>query len=107
MSGLTASAPSCRGDGRALAIVVFYSLGTAACGILAPCFFGVLIGTGSRESVSVGYAVGVALMLFAAAVEWRIGVNAEKLSLERIASPLSAQGATRNQHIIEHEGHRP
>jgi MFS family permease len=78
---------------RALAIAVFYALGTAAGGVLAPWFFGMLIGTGSRESVFVGYAVGAALMLAAAGVEWLIGVDAERLSLERIAAPLSADDA--------------
>ncbi len=75
---------------RALAIAVFYAIGTAVGGMLAPWFFGMLIGTGSRESIFFGYAVGAVIMLIAAAVEWRIGINAEQMSLERIASPLSA-----------------
>jgi len=75
---------------RAMAIAVFYSLGTAARGVLAPWLFGELIGSGSRASVFVGYARGAALMLVAAGVEAWIGIDAERTSLERIAPPLSA-----------------
>ena len=76
---------------RALAIAVFYALGTAAGGVAAPWLFGVLIGTGERVAVFWGYALGAALMLAAAAVEWRLGVNAERASLESVAAPLSAE----------------
>ena len=74
---------------RALAIALFYALGTAAGGMLAPWLFGVLIGSGSRMSLFGGYALGAALMLVAAAIEARFGVDAERASLERIAPPLS------------------
>ena len=74
---------------RALGIAVFYALGTAAGGVAAPWLFGALIGTGERLAVFWGYALGAVLMLIAAAVEWRLGVNAERASLESIASPLS------------------
>ena len=74
---------------RALGIAVFYALGTAAGGVAAPWLFGALIGTGERVAVFWGYTLGAALMLIAAAVEWRLGVNAERASLESIASPLS------------------
>jgi MFS family permease len=74
---------------RALAIAVFFSLGTATGGIVAPWFFGLLIDTGSRTSVFGGYAVGAALMLFAALVAARYAVRAERASLERVAPPLS------------------
>ena len=75
---------------RALAIAVFYALGTAAGGVAAPWLFGALIGTGERIAVFWGYALGAALMLIAAGVEWKIGVNAERRSLESVATPLSA-----------------
>jgi MFS family permease len=75
---------------RALAIAVFYALGTAAGGVAAPWLFGALIGTGERVAVFWGYALGAALMIVAAAVEWRLGVNAERASLESVAAPLSA-----------------
>jgi MFS family permease len=75
---------------RALAIAVFYALGTGAGGIAAPWLFGALIGTGERVAVFGGYALGAALMIAAAAVQWRLGVDAERVSLEGVALPLSA-----------------
>jgi MFS family permease len=76
---------------RALAIAVFFSLGTAAGGIVAPWLFGFLIGTGSRESVFLGYALGAALMLIAAVVAALFAVRAERTSLEHVARPLAAE----------------
>jgi len=81
---------------RALAIAVFYALGTAAGGIAAPWLFGALIGTGERLAVFWGYGLGAALMLIAAGVEWRLGVNAERVSLEGVAAPLSLDAGSRN-----------
>ncbi len=74
---------------RALAIAVFFALGTAAGGVAAPWLFGSLIGTGSREAVFYGYLLGAVLMLVAAVVEVWLGVDSEGVSLERIAPPLS------------------
>ena len=74
---------------RALAIAVFFAVGTALGGVAAPWLFGSLIGTGSREAVSYGYLLGAVLMLIAAAVEVWLGVDSERKSLERIAPPLS------------------
>ena len=79
---------------RALAIAVFYALGTAAGGVAAPWLFGALIGTGEPVMVFWGYALGAVLMIIAAAVEWRLGVNAERVSLEGVATPLSLQAQT-------------
>ena len=76
---------------RALAIAVFYAVGTAAGGIAAPWLFGVLIGSGERLNVFYGYLLGAALMYIAAAVELRYGVKAERASLETVAAPLSAR----------------
>ncbi|MBU1235521.1 MAG: MFS transporter [Gammaproteobacteria bacterium] len=76
---------------RALAIAVFYSLGTAAGGIVAPWLFGLLIGSGDRLNVFWGYALGAGLMYVAALVELRYGVRAEQASLEAVAAPLSAE----------------
>ena len=81
---------------RALAIAVFYALGTAAGGIAAPWLFGALIGTGERLAVFWGYGLGAVLMLIAAGVEWRLGVNAERVSLEGVAAPLSLDAGSRN-----------
>jgi MFS family permease len=74
---------------RALAIAIFYAVGTAVGGLAAPAVFGVLIATGSRQSVFGGYLFGAALMIGAALVTLRYGVKAERRSLEEIAAPLS------------------
>ncbi|HUL40318.1 MAG TPA: MFS transporter [Burkholderiales bacterium] len=75
---------------RALAIAFFYSLGTAVGGIAAPWVFGVLIGSGSRDAVFYGYFVAAILMLAAAAAEVVFGVKAERVGLEKLATPLSS-----------------
>jgi MFS family permease len=74
---------------RALAIAVFYAAGTAVGGIAAPWLFGTLIGTGSRWNLFFGYCGAALLMLAAAVMELRFGVDAEGRSLEQIADPLS------------------
>ena len=74
---------------RALAIAFFYAVGTAAGGIVGPLLFGMLISTGSRGSVALGYLLGAVLMIFAAAVEARWGVAAERRSLEDVSRPLA------------------
>ncbi len=75
---------------RAVAISVFYALGTAVGGIAGPTLFGALIQTGSRDEVMLGYLLGGGLMVGAAVVEAFLGVDAEKRSLEEVAPPLSA-----------------
>ncbi|HVT31620.1 MAG TPA: MFS transporter [Rhodanobacteraceae bacterium] len=75
---------------RALAIAVFYALGTAIGGVAGPWLFGVLIGTGDPSKIAGGYAFGAALMLAAAAIELRLGVAAERRPLEDVAAPLSS-----------------
>ena len=75
---------------RALAIAIFYSAGTATGGVVAPWFFGVLIDTGSRGALYVGYLIAAGLMLAAAAAELKFGIAAEGTGLEDIAKPLSA-----------------
>ena len=77
---------------RALAIAIFYAIGTFAGGVFAPLLFGAMIGTGSRNALFTGYLVGAALMIAAAGVEAWIGVKAERQSLESIAEPLSCRG---------------
>jgi MFS family permease len=78
---------------RAMAIAVFYAIGTLAGGVGAPVLFGWIIGTGSRGGLALAYAVGAALMIGAAFVEMWIGVSAERKSLESVASPLSCRDA--------------
>jgi MFS family permease len=75
---------------RALAIAVFYALGTGAGGIVGPWFFGHLIGTGSRQLIFFGYLIASGLMLAAAAMAAVFGIDAERKSLESIAAPLSS-----------------
>ena len=74
---------------RALAIAVFYAFGTALGGIAGPAFFGRLIDTHQRSAVFTGYLVGSALMIGAAVVAAIWGVDAERKSLENVATPLS------------------
>jgi len=77
-------------EARALAIALFYALGTGLGGAVSPWLFGVLIGTGERSAVFAGYLVGAGLMIAAALVEFAIGVRAERQSLESVARPLSS-----------------
>jgi MFS family permease len=77
---------------RALAIAIFYAIGTLAGGVGAPLLFGWIIGTGSITALFVGYLVAAALMIFGAVVEAWIGVPAERRSLEDVAAPLSSKG---------------
>jgi MFS family permease len=76
---------------RAIAISVFYAIGTGAGGFVAPALFGALIASGSREAVFAGYVIGAALMLAAALIALLCGVAAERKSLEDVATPLSAE----------------
>jgi MFS family permease len=77
---------------RALAIAIFYAIGTLVGGVGAPLLFGWIIGTGSITALSIGYLVAAALMIFGAVVEAWIGVAAERRSLEHVAAPLSSRG---------------
>ena len=74
---------------RALAIAVFYAVGTGVGGVAGPLLFGALIDTGSRTSLFGGYLLGAILMVIAGAVMWRWGVAAERKSLEEVARPLA------------------
>jgi MFS family permease len=76
---------------RALAIAIFYAFGTLAGGVGAPILFGWIIGTGSKTALLAGYLVGAALMIVGAITEALIGVDAERKSLERVATPLSCK----------------
>jgi MFS family permease len=77
---------------RALAIAFFYAVGTGIGGVGAPWLFGALIDTGSRVSLFGGYLLGASLMVGAALVAFRFGVDAERKPLEAVAMPLSAAG---------------
>jgi MFS family permease len=75
---------------RALAIAVFYSLGTGLGGVAGPWLFGILIDSGSRLSVFGGYLFGAVLMIAAGLIAWRFAIKAERRSLEDISKPLGA-----------------
>jgi MFS family permease len=77
---------------RALAIAFFYAIGTGIGGVAGPLLLGALISTGSRGSVAVGYCIGAALMIGAAAAEALWGVAAERKPLEQVARPLAFVG---------------
>ncbi|QCK85081.1 MFS transporter [Phreatobacter aquaticus] len=74
---------------RALAIALFYAVGTGVGGVVGPTLFGWLIDTGSRWSLFGGYILGAALMIIAAGVMLRWGIAAERKSLEEVSRPLS------------------
>lgn len=75
---------------RALAIAMFYAVGTGAGGVAGPWLFGILIDTGSRGSVFGGYLLGAFLMLAAAVIAARFAIRAERQPLESVARPLNA-----------------
>ncbi len=77
---------------RALAIAIFYAIGTLAGGVGAPLLFGWIIGRGSITALFIGYLIAAALMIFGAIIEAWIGVPAERRSLEHVAAPLSSKG---------------
>jgi MFS family permease len=74
---------------RALAIAMFYAIGTGVGGIAGPILFGALIETGSRISVFGGYLVGAALMIAAGLIAAFFCVPAERKPLEAVARPLA------------------
>jgi MFS family permease len=76
-------------EARAMAIALFYSIGT---GIAAasPTLFGALIATKSRTNVNYGYMLGAGLMIAAGIVAIFLAVPAERRSLEDIARPFTA-----------------
>jgi len=77
---------------RAMAIAIFYAVGTGAGGFAAPVLFGMLIETGSRGAVMVGYAIGATLVIVAGFLALRFAADAECKPLEEVAPPLSSGG---------------
>src|SRR6059058_5370750 len=77
---------------RAMAIAIFYAIGTLAGGVGAPVLFAWIIGTGSITVLFIGYTLAAVLMVFGAVTEAWIGVPAERRSLEHVAAPLSSKG---------------
>jgi len=75
---------------RALAIALFYAVGTAIGGVAGPWLLGHLIDSGSRLSVFTGYLFGTALMLAAALIAAIWATAAERKPLEEVARPLAS-----------------
>jgi MFS family permease len=71
---------------RGLAIGVFYAFGTLVGGVAAPALFGMLVDSHEPLQLFNGYALGAALMLIAAFVAHKYGVDAERRSLEEITA---------------------
>jgi MFS family permease len=78
---------------RALAIAVFYAIGTGAGGITGPLLFAKLVGTAKVADTVLAFTIGAILMIAAGLVEAVIGVKAERRSLEDLATPLTAEPA--------------
>jgi MFS family permease len=74
---------------RALAIAVFYAIGTGIGGMAGPWLFGALIDTGSRMSLFGGYLLGAFLMIAAGLIAAFFAVPAERKPLEQVARPLA------------------
>lgn len=82
---------------RALAIALFYAVGTGIGGVIGPILLGYLIETGSRMSVFAGYLLGSVLMLAAAVIAAIWGIAAERKPLEEISPPLASVGSGAGQ----------
>jgi hypothetical protein len=63
---------------------------SVATSVIGPLLFDFLIGKQSHWRLAGGYAIAAVLMLAAAAIEARFGIDSEGRSLEQIASPLSS-----------------
>jgi MFS family permease len=76
---------------RALAIALFYSVGTAIGGLGAPALFGVVLDHERKDWLVAAYLFGAGLMAIAAVTELLLGVAAERRSLEDLAAPLASE----------------
>jgi MFS family permease len=73
---------------RAIAISLFYAVGTALGGFAGPPLYGAMIESGSRDALFGAYAFAGFLMCAAALVAFYLAVDAERRSLEDVAPPL-------------------
>jgi MFS family permease len=76
---------------RAIAISLFYALGTALGGFIGPPPYGAMIESGSRTALFGAYAFASVLMCVAALVTLRLGVDAERRPLEQVCTPLGCE----------------
>jgi MFS family permease len=92
---------------RALAIAIFYAVGTGIGGIIGPQLFGPLVAKSSRGPVFGALALGAGLMIMGGIVEIMFGVKAERRRLEGIAKPLTAiEGKVRDAAAKRRQGAR-
>jgi MFS family permease len=75
---------------RALAIAIFYAVGTGLGGIIGPLLFGPMVAKHNTGPVFAALALGAGLMILGGLVEIAYGVKAERRRLEGIAKPLTA-----------------
>ena len=75
---------------RALAIAVFYAVGTGLGGIIGPSLFAGFIESGSRHLVAVAFFIGAGVMALGGVAELFFGVKAERAQLEDVAAPMTA-----------------
>jgi MFS family permease len=78
---------------RALAIALFFAIGTATGGIVGPELFGQFVHSGNQDLVALGFFIGAGAMALGGIAELFLGVRAEQQSLENIATPLTAEEA--------------
>jgi MFS family permease len=74
---------------RALAIAVFYAVGTGLGGIIGPLLFASWISSGHRGLVATAFLIGAGVMALGGVVELLFGVKAERAQLEDVAAPLA------------------
>jgi MFS family permease len=73
---------------RAIAISLFYAVGTALGGFAGPPLYGAMIEGGSRDGLFAAYGLAAVLMCAAALVTAWLGVDAERKALEEVCTPL-------------------
>jgi MFS family permease len=81
---------------RALAIALFYAVGTGIGGIIGPSLFGNLI-QGGPSAIAIGFFVGAVVMALGGIAELTVGVRAERMPLENIAKPLTVADAEQDR----------
>jgi MFS family permease len=75
---------------RALAIALFFAIGTAVGGVTGPALFGQFVESGQTGLLAVGFLIGAGFMVVGGIAELLLGVRAEQQSLENVARPLTA-----------------
>ena len=80
---------------RAKAIAVFFAIAQGF-GSLAPLFYGLLIDKDNPDpsKLFIGYIVGAVIMIIGGVTAYVLGVDAERKSLEDVATPLSVVRAS-------------